>query len=533
MKPYLSKQLKINPLLWVLFWVLGATLGVHAQSPGGVSSGLAHWVRADKSVYSDAGITLATAGQTVQQMNDRSGNGLHVTAVSAAQKPTLLGGTTQTNFNPSLDFNSDYLINLSRVVQTTDGVSMYSVGSTRVLSGVRTMYSLGTNGNEPTVDLEATWISPYNTGSSPSNVDIFNNQMTLNQSMIWGLRAANNVANDLKFSFQGEELATTLEILSSSSAYGNKVHVGTGVDSPWNGLIMEGITYNRSLTGAEAQRVNSYLALKYGITLRTVDNDASITEGNYVSSAGTVIWNKTANSAYHNNVTGIGRDDASELVQKQSRSINTEALVTFGVGTGIAASNALNSNSFSADASFEVIGDNGLSTAYATAYLPQTYVSPVPSGFKIMSRIWKVQETGTVGTVTVSVPASTKAEVLLVSNSTTFTPGSATEITLTPDGSGNLTAQVDLTDGQYFTFGATLVAPGAVIANLKTWYKADAGVTGTTAVTAWADQFNNYHVTQATASHQPSLAPASTAFNYNPSLSFSGTDQLEYKAGRL
>jgi hypothetical protein len=528
MKSYLSKQLKINPLLLIPLWILGATLGVYAQSPGGVSSGLAHWVRADKSVYSDAGTTLTTAGQTVQQMNDQSGNGLHVTALSATQKPILLGGTLQTNFNPSLDFTSDYLINTNRVVQTTDGVSMYSVGSTRVFSGVRTMYSLGTNGNEPTVDLQSTLISPYNTGSSPSNVDIFNNQMTLNQSMIWGLRAANNVANDFKFSFQGEELATTLEILSSNSAYGNRVHVGKGVDSEWSGLIMEGITYNRSLTSAEAQRVNSYLALKYGITLRTVDTDGSITEGNYVSSAGTVIWNKTANTAYHNNVTGIGRDDASELVQKQSRSINTEALVTFGVGTGIAASNALNSNSFSTDASFEVIGDNGLSTAYATAYLPQTYVSPVPSGFKIMSRIWKVQETGTLGTVTISVPASSKAELLLVSSSATFTPGSSTEITMTPDGNGNLTAQVDLTDGQYFTFGTTLIAPGGVVADLALWTKADAGTSSTTNggfINTWLDQsMNQYQMTSQVDSRRPKYTSPSSSSNFNPTVLFDGVN---------
>jgi len=116
------------------------TFGAPATAPGGVTGGLAHWVRADKDVFSDAGSTLATAGQTVQQWNDQSNQALHVTAVSAAQKPTFLAGTAQTNFNPVLDFNNDYLINTNRIVQTTDGVSLFSVGATHVFGGVRTMY---------------------------------------------------------------------------------------------------------------------------------------------------------------------------------------------------------------------------------------------------------------------------------------------------------------------------------------------------------------------------------------------------------
>ncbi len=420
-------------------------------APGGVNAGLAHWIKADSQVYNDAGNTPATAGQTVQQWNDQSGRELHVTPNSAGQTPVYLTGTAATNFNPALDFTNDYLINTNRIVETTDGLSLFSVGATRVFNGVRTMYSLGTNGNEPTVDLESTWISPYNTASSPTNVDLFNNQMTLNQPMIWGLRAANNVANDLRFSFQGEEVPTPLEILSSHAAYGNRVHVGTGVDSVWDGLIQEGITYNRPLSSAEMQRVNSYLALKYGVTLRTVDSDPTITEGDYVASDGTTkVWDYVANTAYHNDVAGIGSDDASALNQKQSKSVNSGSLVTMGLGA-IAANNASNANSFAADKSFLVWGNDSGATTVGTA------ITGLAGGQR-MARIWKTQETGTVGSVLVQIPTSAvtlganELPLLMRSTDATF-DSSDTFVLLVDNGAGAYEAAIDFNNGDFFTFG--------------------------------------------------------------------------------
>jgi len=84
------------------------------------------------------------------------------------------------------------------------------------------------------------------------------------------------------------------------------------------------------------------------------------------------------------------------------------------------------------------------------------------------------------------------------------------------------------------TFGVHAQSPSGVSTNLKAWYKADVGATGIASVTNWSDQTTNtYHVKQTNASFQPSLAPASLAFNFNRSLTFSGQDQLEYKEGRF
>ncbi|MEM8488821.1 MAG: VCBS repeat-containing protein, partial [Bacteroidota bacterium] len=68
-------------------------------------------------------------------------------------------------------------------------------------------------------------------------------------------------------------------------------------------------------------------------------------------------------------------------------------------------------------------------------------------------------------------------------------------------------------------------APGGLFNNIVLWLKADAGVTGTSNVTAWADQTNQSNdAAQATSSRQPSKTDG--AINYQPALTFDGTDDF-------
>ena len=78
-----------------------------------------------------------------------------------------------------------------------------------------------------------------------------------------------------------------------------------------------------------------------------------------------------------------------------------------------------------------------------------------------MARIWKVQETGSVATVKVGVPASTGPPgplYLVVSSDDTF-GGSDQWIAMAPFSSGSTNyraADVDFTTGQFFTFATAL-----------------------------------------------------------------------------
>lgn len=81
----------------------------------------------------------------------------------------------------------------------------------------------------------------------------------------------------------------------------------------------------------------------------------------------TVIWNATTNSAYNKYIAGIGRDDCQALLQKQAISAGDAGDVTIAMGTSVAASNAANTSTFSADRRFLTWGNNGQTKSIANA----------------------------------------------------------------------------------------------------------------------------------------------------------------------
>jgi len=89
----------------------------------------------------------------------------------------------------------------------------------------------------------------------------------------------------------------------------------------FKGLIPEFIAYNTALNIEDRLKVASYLAMKYGITLS--DPDAT-----YLNSQGGIIWNGFDFKNYYHHIAGIGRDDASGLLQRKSTSSNTPGLLT-------------------------------------------------------------------------------------------------------------------------------------------------------------------------------------------------------------
>lgn len=113
-----------------------------------------------------------------------------------------------------------------------------------------------------------------------------------------------------------------------------------------SGSIAEFILYETILKEKQISRIESYLAIKYGITL----------EKNYVNSNGKTIWDRKAYEMYSNNIAGIGRDDQSALYQKQSTSSSTDDHLAIGLNS-IAASNSDN-NGVLEDGSYLLWGDN-------------------------------------------------------------------------------------------------------------------------------------------------------------------------------
>ena len=175
-------------------------------------------------------------------------------------------------------------------------------------------------------------------------------------------------------------------------------------------------------------------------------------------------------------------------------------------------------------------GDNGLQKTVST---PIANAAGINYRFAV---IWKVQNTGAVGTVRVAWPVGLNQLSLVQSADTTF-DGSDTYTpmytnTQTVNGTTYNYADVILTNGQYFTL-AVLVehAPGGVITNLSYWYRADkqvqSGGNGTD-VTQWTDYASNIPVNQVGTADLPDFKDGSfSVLNYNPGVNFTaGTQSL-------
>jgi hypothetical protein len=113
------------------------------------------------------------------------------------------------------------------------------------------------------------------------------------------------------------------------------------------GLIAEFIVYETILKDKDIARIESYLGLKYGITLQR----------NYVNSTGQTIWDRKESRLYLNNIAGIGRDDLSGLYQKQGTSSSGDEQMVIGV-SHIASLNTKNTGLIN-DQDFLIWGDNG------------------------------------------------------------------------------------------------------------------------------------------------------------------------------
>lgn len=169
---------------------------------------------------------------------------------------------------------------------------------------------------------------------------------------------------------------------AANSLLGGQQNNGTfnGRLRDWLGPVGELVLYTGPISVAEANRVESYLAIKYGITL---GGNGSTTLA-YRSSSATLLWG--ANSGYHNDVIGIGRDDNSVLLQKQSHTPDDSTRIYLNT---LATTNQANSGSFATNNSFVLVGHNTGKLCATTASNME-----MPAGlYSRLEREWKVVNT--------------------------------------------------------------------------------------------------------------------------------------------
>jgi hypothetical protein len=221
-----------------------------------------------------------------------------------------------------------------------------------------------------------------------------------------------------------------------------------GGNNCFYGDIAEVIVYNAGLSLANTQRVESYLALKYGVSKA----------GNYFNSSGTNIFTVTA--PYNNEIIGIGRDDNSKLYQKQSKSYDDS--IRIYINNNLAATNSANAATFSSNNQFLVIGhNNGRASGQLTEKPASVYSR--------LAREWKITNTGFSGAFnfdirlnSISVPGSINGAHLrlLVDDDGDFSNATVYNLGINfanpwVEVNNISTSEIPINSTKYFTIGST------------------------------------------------------------------------------
>lgn len=192
---------------------------------------------------------------------------------------------------------------------------------------------------------------------------------------LWGENSVSNLFVGGTYSASNPQFSTGYD----ATTFGN---------NRFDGYSPEVIIYGRYLTPAERRKVESYLAVKYGITLNN----------SYLDSEGNLIWDKDENLGYHHRVTAIGSDAASALHQPLSTTSYEEGPVyatmkandTFHDGNSYAESSA---------SRLLVMGREYGNPLPDKGYIfwgddngpLSTYTSPADTLWHIMHRTWTVR----------------------------------------------------------------------------------------------------------------------------------------------
>ncbi|SEJ86283.1 hypothetical protein SAMN05216327_1311, partial [Dyadobacter sp. SG02] len=493
----MNKQLR-SGLAALALTMLGLA-GARAQSPGGVSP--AAWYRADapNSLFSDAGNTVIQDGQPVQQWNEIQGNGFNLSQANLGNRPVFSRSILQ-NFNPTVTFDgsNDQMFYSApvgiNVIDRASG-SLYAAGK------IQNVQNSGFLGFHASMDYPG--LHMFNTAGADRKLLFFtggpgyqgltgdpitaNSPFTAGGAWLNGAGATAAYAGGTvsfsgeRVSYSGTELQNTVINTASRDLYiGGDNNYGQ-----FSGQLNELLVFENRLSVDEMDRVETYLAIKYGSTFAKGTRD-------YKNSSSGTVWSASTNNGFHYNIAGIGKDIQGALDQRQSWSTNPGQQLLIGSNAELQSTNAAHSSSLT-DGQFLVWGDNGL------AKTPGVALSGPGINFRFAA-IWKVQQTGTIGTVRVAWPAGlTNLKLIQSSDATIDSSDPATDMTATQivNGVSYNYADVSLADGQFFTFAAFVQAPGGVVANLLMWHKANDGVNAAGAKNIWKDMsVNGRDVTQ-------------------------------------
>jgi hypothetical protein len=511
-----------------------------ARAPGGITTGLREWIRADRSIYTDvAGTTAATNGQNVKLIKDQSGNGNHITDHASGADPMLvLNDATGKNlnyqyqlqfcdsadsspmFSPACAGDIDHMYD-------PDGIFGTGTYSDTAMFMVAAQEAQGGDGDaafgETTASggryLNIVWWTDGNMysdlGNTGTNRIAPSFDSTLNAadrtSYLWseiGSTTNDGDGSAGQFVSKNGYKSSTDATFSTFTGNSSPFYLGAteAANAQFGGRISEIAIYAASapLTTTQIQKIQTYYALKYGLTLSNFDDTSAspaIEEGAYVLSDGTVAWDGSidagtpgADRGFHYGVAGLARDDASDLYQKIGKAYSTDEMLAVALDNDFTTANSDSARvgSFASDLQAIMWGHNGGSHLFDTA------TSTTNTNTRL-GRVWKMRFTGT-GFTTKSVNIQfNNPDVLRLKNGQQYVllesanadMSSATELATASAVSTAMTGSVTftgvtITNAKYYSLATKMIAPGGVTTKLINGLRDNVYINNT-----WNDSFHS------------------------------------------
>jgi len=248
--------------------------------------------------------------------------------LSKSEIKNQVNGTSQLNFNPVVSFNGidDYLKIDEQLYVDLDQMTAITVF-------------------KPNINSKSD-LAVWEMSSNSPNIALSTTKATTDTNEIEyeGIDSDKPVIHTYTqyFKKNNRHFTNWLNVLK----LGNKANS----ENAFKGQIAELLIFDRVLSKTALEKINSRLALKYGISLKENQN--------YVASNNTIVWDGQDNSLFNHRITGIGRDGKNRLNQKQSTSSEDPDFLTIGTQE-IAPTNNDNVGTI-ANLHYLIWGDNNL-----------------------------------------------------------------------------------------------------------------------------------------------------------------------------
>lgn len=350
----------------------------YVVSPGGVAAcDLRLWLKADLGTDVTTGDVSIWEDQSIIQ-------GIVATQAGVTQKPEFVSAGM--NYNPSLLFdedpgNEDELnIGSNLALNGSSQVSTVVVSKTSdALTGI-----LGPESSAAGTDMEIFGGNVYGMNDAGATNIVSGTTPTSDNVQHIGSFVQSSILVTLTTDGGDQQFGINFGTWDGDNYDIGRSHNTNGSDAE----IAEVIVFNSTLSNADLSKVQSYVAIKYGITL---DASGGGIDGDYTASDGQLLWNASVNNQYHNDVIGIGRDDIQGLLQKQSHTIDDSSRIYID---NLMATNIANSGSITNDISYVLMGHNeGIMCNTVSS------VAEIPTGlancdlFSRLEREWKLTKT--------------------------------------------------------------------------------------------------------------------------------------------